>query len=526
MPRHAPDDAAISPSAGYDIAALIEERGRQRGLHPFIVWAPFDGPEEIWSYARFADTAARLAGGLAARGVTAGDRVLVHLENCPEALLARFACAWLGAICVGTNALAAGPELAHFAEATGAVAAITQPKLAAMLAQHAPGLGWIAVTATDAGAPPAPGAAPAAADSFDSLIREKLPRRAPDPMAPSSIMFTTGTTSRAKAVVWTHANVLWAARLGALQQALRADDVAQIFLPLYHVVGLTWSFMPMLWIGGTVVLQPRFSGSRFWPAALRHRATLAAQVGFTAVALRRQEVPREHFFRQWTVSHHDARNLARFGVASCIGAYGMTELVAPVIVGDPWSQPRPGSLGRPSLGYRIRIVDDSGAPVAPGGTGRVLVGGVRGLSIFLEYDRNAAANEEAFDADGFFRTGDIATLHEDGWIQFVDRAKDLIKVGGEGVASSEVEAVIRATTGVREVAVVGKPDPVYGEIVAAFVELDPDADPAIITARILEDCRAALAKFKVPREVVVVAELPRIGNNKIQKEKLRERLKP
>jgi crotonobetaine/carnitine-CoA ligase len=324
-------------------------------------------------------------------------------------------------------------------------------------------------------------------------------------------------------VVWTHANVLWAARLGALQQALCAADVALVFLPLYHVVGLTWSFMPMLWIGGTVVLQPRFSGSRFWPAALRHRATLTAQVGFTAVALRRLEVPREHCFRQWIVAHHDPANLARFGVASCIGSYGMTELVAPVILGDPWAQPRPRSLGRPSLGYRIRILDDADRPVAPGGTGRVLVGGIRGLSIFLEYDRNPDANAAAFDADGFFRTGDIATLHADGWIEFVDRAKDLIKVGGEGVASSEVEAVIRATPGVREVAVVGKPDPVYGEVVAAFVELHSGIDEAVACARIIADCRAALAKFKVPRDIVVVAKLPRIGNNKIQKAKLRER---
>jgi carnitine-CoA ligase len=525
MSPYLPTDT-ISPFAGYDIAALIEERGRQRGDHPFIVWAPFEGAEEIWSYARFAETVARLAGGLAARGVKPGDRVLVHLENCPEALLARFACAWLGAVCVGTNAMAAGPELAYFAEATRAVAAITQPKHAAMLAQHAPGLGWIAVTATDAGTPPAPGTAPKVGESFDSLIGDPLPRRTPDPMAPSSIMFTTGTTSRAKAVVWTHANVLWAAQLGALQQALRADDVALVFLPLYHVVGLTWSFMPMLWIGGTIVLQPRFSSSRFWPVALHHRATLASQVGFTAVALRKQEVPRDHSFRQWIVSHHDIENLARFNVASCIGSYGMTELVAPVIVGDPWAQPRPRSLGRPSLGYRIKIVDDDGALVPPGGTGRLLVGGVRGLSIFLEYDGNPAANGEAFDDDGFFRTGDIATLHEDGWIQFVDRAKDLIKVGGEGVASSEVEAVIRATEGVREAAVVGRPDAVYGEVVAAFVELDAGADEAAIRARILAGCQASLAKFKVPREIIVVAELPRIGNGKIPKAKLRELLKP
>ncbi len=110
----------LHPFSGLDLTALLEARARQRGAHPLLLWAPFDAPAEIWSYARFAEEAARIAGGLAARGVQAGDRVLVHLENCPEALLARFACARLGAICVGTNAMAAGPELAWFAEFSGA----------------------------------------------------------------------------------------------------------------------------------------------------------------------------------------------------------------------------------------------------------------------------------------------------------------------------------------------------------------------------------------------------------------------
>ena len=121
-------DSFLHPFAGFDITSLIEAHARNRGSHPFLIWAPFDAPAETWSYARFASEVAQVAGGLASRGVATGDRVLVHLENCPEALIARFACARLGAVCVATNAMAAGPELAYFAEATGAVAAITQPK--------------------------------------------------------------------------------------------------------------------------------------------------------------------------------------------------------------------------------------------------------------------------------------------------------------------------------------------------------------------------------------------------------------
>ncbi len=131
----------------------------RRGDHPFLVWAPFDAAVQRWSYAQFADEVARIAGGLAGRGVHRGDKVLVQLENCPEALLIWFACARLGAICSPCNAMATGPELEWFAELTGARCAITQPRLAEVLARHCRGLRFIAVTTSDAGTPAPPGRA-------------------------------------------------------------------------------------------------------------------------------------------------------------------------------------------------------------------------------------------------------------------------------------------------------------------------------------------------------------------------------
>jgi len=515
----------ISPFAGADVASLIAERARQRASHPFLVWAPFDASPEIWSYARFAHEVASLAGGLAASGVRPGDRVIAHLENCPEMLLVRFACAWLGAVCVATNAMAAGPELAWFAETSNAVAAVTQPKFAKLLAAHAPHLKWIAVTSTDAGTPPAAGTAPAEADSFAALFAEPRPRRAPDPDAPALILYTTGTTGRPKGVVWTHANLLWGGRLGAMQQGIRADDVVQVFLPMFHVVGFSWTFLPALWAGATVVLQPRFSASRFWPAALEHKATVTTQVLFTINALAQAPVP-AHRFRQWCAARHDPEAQDRFRVPCVLGAWGMTEMVGQPIVGDPAATPRPHSLGRPSPAYDIHILDDDGRPVRPGEVGHLLVGGRRGLSIFAGYDGDAAATAEAFDDHGRFRTGDRVRLHDDGWIQFSDRTKDIIKVGGEGVSAAEIEAVVAAVSGVREVAVVGKPDTAYGEVPAAFVilagDVPPDRAPAI-SEQIRQHCQTALAKFKVPREIIVVPDFPRVGFGKIAKAQLRDR---
>jgi carnitine-CoA ligase len=517
------DAASVHPFAGWDVPALIEARGRQRGAHPALIWAPFEGPAQVWSYAGFAEAVARIAGGLAARGIGTGDRVLLHLENCPETVLARFACAWLGATAVLSNAHLAAPELARVIAMLRPRVAITQPNLADRVARPGNHLEWIAVTET--GAAEAPNGSPVPmVDRFGRLYGNPLPRRTPDPTAPAMILFTTGSTAAPKAVLWTHANLLWAGKVGALQQRLRADDVYQVHLPLFHVVGFTWSLMPALWAGTSVLLQPRFSASRFWPAALAHRATVASHAG-TDGFLRRQPVP-DHAFRQWLFAWHDPDRNDYFRVSGSTG-WGMTEMVIPAIVGDASMEQRVLSVGRPYPGYTIRIENEDGSSVRPGETGHLLIGAVRGLSIFQEYVDNPQAMAEAFDARGFFRTGDRVTLHEDGWIQFKDRVKDMIKVGGESVSASEVEAAITAAGGVAEVAVVARPDAAYGEVAIAFVVLEGagDADEESGRAalqRIVQHCGQSLAKFKQPRDVIITPSLPKIGNNKINRPALRE----
>ena len=492
--------------AGLDVPTLLRARARERETHPFLVWAPFEGPGRTWTYSQFADDAARIAGGLAARGVSPGDRVIVHMENCPELLLAWFACAHRGAVCVNTNAASAGPELEYFAQMSGAAGAITQPQFEPLFAAHCRDLKWLAVTG--------PG--------FERLRSEPLPARQPDHAAPATILFTSGTTSRPKGVLWTHANALWGAQMGALQLGLRADDVYQVFLPLCHVVGLSWSVLASLWAGATVVLQPKFSASRLWPVALEHGATVGSHVQFTAAVMAQQPVPPDHRFRLWGTSAWIPQQEAHFR-ARMIGWWGMTEVVTQGIVGDLYAPQRPRSIGRPSTGLRLKIANSAGGQVAHGETGDLLVKGTRGVSLFAEYFGNAQATREAFDADGYFRTGDRVTLHEDGCIQFADRAKDMIKVGGEGVSGAEIECAILAVEGVREAAVVAKPDPVYGEVAVAFVVAKADA-PADLAERVLVHCRASLAKFKVPREVLVTESIRTGTLGKISKAGLRARL--
>jgi carnitine-CoA ligase len=508
------DTTSVHPFAGWDVAALIEARGRQRGAHPALIWAPFDGPSQTWSYASFAEAVARVAGGLAARGIRPGDRVLVHLQNCPETLIARFACTWLGATALLSNAHLAAPELARVVAMLRPRAAITQPDLVERVALPGNRLEWVALAESSSNGI-------SSGDRFASLYGEPLARRTADPTAPAMILFTTGSTAAPKAVLWTHANLLWAGKFGALQQGLRPDDIYQVHLPLFHVVGFTWSLVPAFWAGATILLQPKFSTSRFWPTALAHRATIASHAG-TDGFLRREPVP-DHAFRQWLFAWHDPERNNYFRVKGATG-WGMTEMVIPAIAGDLSMEQRALSCGRPYPGYNVRVENEDGTSVRAGETGHLLIGAARGLSIFQEYVDNPGAMREAFDARGFFRTGDRVTLHEDGWIQFKDRIKDMIKVGGESVSASEIEAAILAAGGVAEVAVIARPDPAYGEVAIAYVVVnaaETDKPAATTIDRIMQHCDRSLAKFKRPRDIIVIPALPKIGNNKIDRSVLR-----
>lgn len=513
------------PFLGQDLPWLLEQRALARRDHPFIVWVPFEGPEQRWTYGEFLARVQRIAGGMQRRGVKRGDRILIHLDNCAEALLAWYACAWLGAVAVTTNARAAGDELAYYAEHSEAVAGITQPRLAELAARHCPGLQWLAVTATDGGDEPA--FAPERATHFDAIDADPLPRRAPDPLAPCSVQYTSGTTSRPKGVLWTHANALWGARVNALHEDLRADDVHLVHLPLFHTNAQAYSVLACLWVGATAVVLPRFSASRFWPVSLAQRCTWTSLVPFCVKALMDQEVPAHHY-RLWGSAVSEPPADAHFRVKT-IGWWGMTETISHGIVGSPQLPNRPLTIGRPAPEYGIAVVEDDAVPVrdarhvGPGGSGLLLVRGVRGLSLFHEYLGNPRATADAFDPDGWFRTGDRIDVLDDGSLRFGDRAKDMLKVGGENVAASEIERVVLQVAGVHECAVVGRRHPMLDEVPVLFVLPAAHAEGDLLD-RVRAACAAQLADFKQPHELRIVRDFPRATLEKIAKAELRRRL--
>ena len=508
---------------GCDAWHLLAERTARRPDHPFLRWRPFAAPERDWSYRDFLAEAGRAAAGLRAAGVGRGDRVLIHMNNCPELLLAWFACARLGAIAVLTNARLSGEELGYVAERTLPALAITQSDLADLVDAACPALSRLIVA-------PADGAAgPAVRDAKRSLFADLLDSADEPPvlddlaLAPLAIQFTSGTTARPKGAVFTHANALWGARIGAAHMGLREDDVSLVYLPLFHIVGLSWITLATLWVGGTVVLQPRFSARRFWPVAVACGCTFTVMMRFCLAALDRQEVPR-HAFRLWNYGSLDRALGRRYNVA-VNASWGMTEVVTEGTVSDPGLPCAEGGIGRPAPEYEIRIVDAGGLPVAPGASGQFEIRAQRGVGLFLEYYRDPEATAAAFTADGFFRTGDIVTRLADGSLRYASRAKDMLKVGGENVAAAEIERVVAAVPGVREAAVIGTAHAFLGEVPVAFVlvggDFDDGRDGPALTAAIAAACERNLAVFKRPRAIRLVRTLPRSVNEKIAKRELR-----
>ena len=230
------------------------------------------------------------------------------------------------------------------------------------------------------------------------------------------MQYTSGTTSRPKGVLWTHGNALWGARTSAIHENLNENDIHLVMMPSFHTNARTYSILPTMWAGGTVVLMPRFSASRFWDVALRNRCTWASTLPFFLKALAQQPIP-QHHFRMFGMAANEPPFDQLFGVRS-IGWWGMTETVSQGIIGDALLRNRSDDDRTAGGGYGIRILRPDRTPVAPGETGHLECWGWRGIQMFLEYLGNPQATADSFTPDGWFMTGDRVTLETDGYITF------------------------------------------------------------------------------------------------------------
>ena len=497
----------LAPSRGRDVGWLVERWAAVDADRPFLTWVPVDGDPLIWTRGEFAADVRAFAAGLAIRGITLGDRVALVLPNCPELLVAWSAVASLGAVAVCLDPRASADDLGYVAGHSGPRVVIASGPAAATAGRAMPGADVLDVRDL--------GEHRHTLRPFSAEVRPLGPV-AHD--APASIQYTSGTTARPKAVVWTQASCLWAGQVGAAHQGLTPTDVNLLHLPLFHTNGLSYSFLSSLWSGGQVVLVPRFSTSRFWDVSVRYATTWTSVVSFCVRALATQEAPPDHAYRGWGNSSTLAPSAATGGVP-VVGWFGMTETVSHPIVGSLVHPDAEGTMGRPAPEYAVAVVDGDDRPVAPGGSGELLVRGERGVSMFTGYLDDADATAAAFTEDGWFRTGDRVRWEESGALTFVERDKDVLKVGGENVGAPEIERVLRGVVGVREVAVVGRPDPMLGEVPVAFVTVTDHS--AWTGPTLAEHCTTLLSGPRRPREVRVVDDLPRSTLDKVAKARLR-----
>jgi carnitine-CoA ligase len=505
---------------GQDIPWLLALRAEHRANHPALVWDPPEGPARSWTYRQLWDDVRRLSAGLHTRGVKVGDKVLLHADNSPELVLAWLACATVGAVGVTTNTKSVADEVAWFAEKAQCVAAITQAAYAEVVASVGPAVAWVAVTGETGAAAEAVGDRFVAFEEL-SVDADAWPGREVDPMLPSCIMFTSGTTSKPKGVVHTHANAIWASRTGPRNIDLGPDDRYLVYTPFFHVNAQTWSLLPVFGIGATAVLVPKWSSTRFWDVVARHRITHFSLMPFCMSTLMAPDRPTTSLrVGVFGLIVPNAREV--FG-CEVYAAYGMTETVIHSITGKPSEHPTLMSMGRVTPGYEVAVVDQvTGELCEEGRTGELWLRGSRGIQLFLEYFDNPDANEKSFE-DGWFKTGDMVKMTTGGNVAYVERDADLLKVGGENVSAREVEEVVSSVAGVAKVAVVGKKHDFLSQVAVAFVIRSDDApDEAELAEQVAAACSVRLASFKVPRAVYFVDQFP-LGNfDKLLKNKLRE----
>ncbi|UFS96962.1 acyl-CoA synthetase [Nocardia huaxiensis] len=509
--------------AGARSQALGDLLRRSAARHPdktALVWR-----ERRESFAELDAAVNRVAHSLADRGVAQGDRVAIYSHNCREFVLAYFALARLGAISVPINFMLTADEVAYILEHSGAIGLIAEDALTGEAAvkqlsdSEIRVFGWIPV----AGLPATAGWEDVT--DWESHAETTAPNVLVGDDDPIQIMYTSGTESRPKGAVLSSRALIAQYVSTIVDGRMTADDIEVHALPLYHCAQLHCFLIPDLYLGATSILLPGpdpatllrtieseratklFCPPTVWVSLLRHPDfdtydLSSLRKGYYGASIMPVEV-----------LHELSQRLP--GVA-LTNFYGQTELSPLATVLTPEDQlAKPGSAGRPTLNVETRVVDDEDNPVDFGVIGEIVH---RSPQAMLGYWKDPAKTAEAF-RNGWFHSGDLGVFDEDGYLTVVDRKKDMIKTGGENVASREVEEILYQHPDISEAAVIGIPHPHWIEAVAAVVV--PRADTTPTAESVVAHCKQRLAGYKVPKYVVFAATLPKNPSGKILKRELR-----
>lgn len=457
----------------------------------------------------------RIAGALVEIGVRPGDRVAAQVDKSPEAVLLYLACLQTGAIFLPLNTGYTGPEIDYFLDDAKPRLFICSPEnLDQNLSRNSAFLSVESLgscgegTLTDRAA----GATP-----FVDHVACEVNQAA-------AILYTSGTTGRSKGAVLTHGNLT--SNCAALLEAWQVSHEDRLIhaLPIFHTHGLFVACNTALAAGATMIFLTRFDTEEI----IREMADATVLMGVPTFYTRLLKSPLldatatlpMRLFVSGSAplsAETHAEFEARTG-HTILERYGMTE--TSMIASNPYTgERRPGAVGFALPGIRIRITGPEDSAELP--QGEIGVIEVSGPNVFKGYWQMPEKTASEFREDGFFITGDLGRLDEDGYLHIVGRDKDLVITGGYNVYPKEIETLLDELPGIAESAVIGLPHPDFGEAVTAIVVLRPDA--SLNEAEVLEAISGALARYKQPKRVIVVDLLPRNVMGKVQKNELRQR---
>jgi fatty-acyl-CoA synthase len=498
-----------------DLSHLIE---RNAAFTPDKAATVFEG--EVLSYADFARRVERTACALKAEcNVGRGDRVAILSLNRPDYLVLLYACARLGAMLVPLNWRLAVPEQLFILSDASAKVLVLEQAFADILPALAQTLPETRVVGLDS--------TPPHGHALETLLAAASgDGRNPhtDLSCPLLIVYTSGTTGRPKGAVLRQEALLWNGVMSQHMHGLTSSDHVLTVLPFFHVGGLNIQTTPALHHGATVTIHSRFTPNTALAAIARDRPTLTVLVPAIIQAVTDHPAwsttdlssLRAISTGSTIVPQHLIDRVTARGVP-VLQVYGSTE-TCPIAVytrigGD---LTRTGSTGLPGLCCEAQVVDDAGVEAPPNTAGEIVI---RGPNLFFEYWGNEAATSEALH-DGWYRSGDVGSRDTDGYFWVHDRKKNMIISGGENIYPAEVERVLLEHPEIMEVGVIGHPDPKWQEVPVAYVirRAKATVDAEALKAHALTQ----LARFKVPRDIIFVEELPRTALGKVQHFRLKQ----
>ena len=503
-------------TANGNISDLLGQRVSGAPDKVFLLSEP-DGRR--FTYGEFLAAVDSAAAMLTAEGIGRGDVVSLLMPNSAEYLIGYFACWQLGALAGPVNSLLKEHEIEFVMNNSEAKAILVGSEFRERVENIKKALPHLRSIITFD-------------DEAEATRRYARLRRAdhesrPETCVPDDdaiIIYTSGTTGKPKGCLLTHGNVMANARQISQWLNFTENDRLLTIMPLFHMNAVSVTTMSALYAGGSTVVSPKFSGSKFWNIISEYQITSFGSVA-TMLSILLHTYPNgvpeglktdQLRFAMCGSAPVPAEVIRKFEETfncSVIEGYGLSESTCRSTFNPPDEKRRPGSCGLP-IGNEMKVVDDEDNEVADGELGEIVL---RGENILKGYFKNPEATERAF-RGGWFHTGDVGYRDKDGFFYIVDRKTDMIIRGGENIYPREIDEVLYQHPAVAAAATIGVPDPLYGEEVAAFIVLRQGMTPS--EDELIDYCKAELADYKCPKTIRLVKDIPKGPTGKLLKREL------